>query len=135
MLCAIHNGNVAGYQGGQQNVAHLVSTAEAVAQADGLAYCFTDGHAEKTFSQFFEDLNQLAAIDWKLMKEIYWADTEEDGDRKRRRQAEFLVHHFFPWRMITEIGVINAKIAEETTKVIATWQHQPKIVVVPQWYY
>jgi len=26
------------------------------------------------------------------MKDVYWNDSFEDGDRKRRRQAEFLVH-------------------------------------------
>lgn len=63
MLYAIHKGNVAGYQGIQQEVIHLVTTAEAVAQEDELSYCFTEGHAEMAFSQFCENLSQLEKID------------------------------------------------------------------------
>jgi ssDNA thymidine ADP-ribosyltransferase, DarT len=50
------------------------------------------------------------AIDWDVMKSRYWNDTNEDNDRKRRRQAEFLVRHFSPWQLITEIGVMNYTI-------------------------
>lgn len=46
------------------------------------------------------------------MGERYWNDTPEDGDRKRRRQAEFLVYTSLPWRLIEEIGVISRKAAE-----------------------
>ena len=127
MLYAIHRGNVAGYQGHQQEVIHLVTTAEAVAQADGLSYCFTEGHADMAFSQFFENLNQLEKIDWNLMGNTYWADTQEDMDRSRRRQAEFLVHRFFPWKLFLEIGVMNSKIAEEIEGVFSKSQNNTKI--------
>ena len=90
------------------------------------------------FSQFFENLNQLEKVDWNLMKETYWADTREDMDRSRRRQAEFLVHRFFPWNLFIEIGVMNTEIAE-VIKASADKSHQrsklPPIVIVPQWYY
>ena len=31
--------------------------------------------------------------------------SDEDNDRKRKRQAEFLVHKFFPWQLVTEKGI------------------------------
>lgn len=103
MLYAIHKGNVEGYNQGQNPVIHLVSEAEAV-NAEGLAFVFTDGHAVMEYSCFYDHLDLLGfVIDWDIMKDTYWADTPEDGDRKRRRQAEFLVHQFCPWRLITEI--------------------------------
>jgi ssDNA thymidine ADP-ribosyltransferase, DarT len=37
------------------------------------------------------------------MKETYWGDTREDGDRRRRRMAEFLVHKFFPFSLVSAI--------------------------------
>jgi len=135
MLFAIHKGNVEGYTGGQGEVLHLVSNAEAVAKASGLPFCFTEGHAEMGFSDFFESLNDLEKVDWKIMGEQYWSDTVDDMDRKRRRQAEFLVHQFFPWDMVTHIGVISSQMADVTKKAIAACQHQPAIIVARQWYY
>jgi len=39
------------------------------------------------------------------MQARYWSDTNTDNDRKRRRQAEFLVHNFFPLRLVEAVGV------------------------------
>lgn len=134
MLCAIHNRKVKGYEQGQKPVVHLVSTAETVKVAD-LDFAFTDGHAIVAYSSFYDDLDDLDKIDWKIMTAIYWADKPEDGDRKRRRQAEFLVHQFCPWALITEIGVINTSIQEQVQQVLQNVNYQPPVRVYPNWYY
>lgn len=97
MLYAIHGGAVEGYKEGQNCVLHLVSSAEAVAEA-GRPFTWTEGHAEIKFSQFYEGLPELQSrIDWEIMGATYWNDKPpEIVDRKRKRQAEFLVHRFFP---------------------------------------
>lgn len=135
MLYAIHKGNIEAYTGGQHEVLHLAGNAERVARTPGLAYCLTDGHAEIAFSEFFENLDDLNKIDWKIMHEKFWSDTVEDMDRKRRRQAEFLVHRFCPWEMILEIAVMDARTADAAGKVIAGCRHQPNIVTEREWYY
>ena len=96
MLYTISRGNVENYTQGQAAVIHLVSSIENI-EAEDLCFVFTDGHAVMTFTNFFDDLNYLRAIDWDVMESRYWNDTNEDNDRKRRRQAEFLVRYFFPW--------------------------------------
>lgn len=117
MLCAIHNGRVASYTKGQKPVIHLVVEAEAI-EAENIAFAFTDGHAVMVYSEFYNDLQALEfVIDWNIMKDNYWADTPEDGDRKRRRQAEFLVHQFCPWRLITKIGVIDRIIKSQVEQI------------------
>ncbi len=65
----------------------------------------------------------------------YWFDTPEDSDRKRRRQAEFLVHQFFPWQLITEIGVMHHLVKAEVEKCLQTATHQPGVILRPNWYY
>jgi hypothetical protein len=61
-------------------------------------------------SDTFDDADQIAErVDLPLMRERYWKDTEDDPDRERRRQAEFLVHDRAPWEVIEEIGVMDAK--------------------------
>jgi hypothetical protein len=108
MLYSIHMGNVVGYSGGQKQVAYFVSTAEAVASA-GLSFAFTDGHPVMDLSDFFDDLGDLAEVDWPLMRERYWRDTLDDPDRKRRRQAEFLVHSLMPLDLVDEVVVADER--------------------------
>lgn len=134
MLYAIHRGNVVGYQGGQAAVLHLVSSAEKVAKAK-LSFTFTDGHAEMDISRFFVKLKDLEQIDWKIMGEIIWRDTLQDGDRKRRRQAEFLVHQFLPLNLIEEIGVANETTAKEVKILLKAIVRKPVLKIVPAWYY
>ena len=134
MLYAIHRGNVEGYTEGQEPILHLVSSVQTVVQA-GLSFVFTDGHAEMAISRFFTNLEDLQEVDWKIMRARYWYDTFEDGDRKRRRQAEFLVHNFFPWELVHEIGVYNRKIAQQVETLIKQANHRPIIIVRRFWYY
>jgi hypothetical protein len=137
MLYTIHRGNVEGYSQGQQQILHLVTTAESVNDR-GLAYVYTDGHAVMEYSDFYDDIEYLylePIIDWELMEARYWFDTEEDPDRKRRRQAEFLVYNFFPWHLVTEIGVINPTIQAQVSNLLLKSVHKPNILVRRDWYY
>lgn len=134
MLYTINRGNVPGYSKGQDSVLHLVSTAQ-VMQSAGCRFVFTDGHGIMILSEFFEDLARLDRIDWPLISSKYWADTMEDSDRKRRRQAEFLVHAFCPWDLITEIGVISASAQAEVKRLLEPATHKPVVTVRRGWYY
>ncbi|KAM3099278.1 DUF4433 domain-containing protein [Phormidesmis sp. 146-12] len=134
MLYAIHQGNLPTYTEGQVPVLHLVSTAEAV-QGASLSFVFTDGHGIMAFTEFFDDLAQLNQVDWQVMGLKYWLNTPEDGDRKRRRQAEFLVHQTFPWRLVTEIGVINSQVKEQVEEILQAATHQPAVIIRRNWYY
>ena len=132
MLYVINRGGVEGYTEGQSPVIYLCSTAEAVKEA-GLRWVFTEGHADMGFTDFFDDLKDLPKIDWSLMHETYWHDTNEDPDRKRRRQAEFLVHRFFPWKLVSYIGVFDKSFADMVTEALK--EGSAEIGVHRDWYY
>jgi hypothetical protein len=135
MLYAIHTGFVEGYSEGQGAILHLVTSVETIV-ANKLSFVFTDGHAEMAFSRFFHALEYLDKVDWTIMKADYWNDTEQDNDRKRRRQAEFLVHDFFPWKLFKEIGVINDTVAEKIEVVLSSFNRKSPVVTVQRkWYY
>ncbi len=134
MLYTISRGNVAGFSGGQDSVVHIVSTAQTVRDA-GLRFVFTDGHGIMAFTEFFAELADLAQVDWGIMATDYWADTDEDMDRKRRRQAEFLVHERFPVQLIQQIGVINQAKKNETEAMLAEFGLTIPVVSKPGWYY
>jgi hypothetical protein len=135
MLYTINLGNTE-YKGGQKPVVHLVSSTAAVLGAEPeLEWMFTEGHAEIAFSKFFKDIEDLDKIDWRVMSSRYWRDTEQDNDRKRRRQAEFLVHQFFPWALINEIAVYGAATATLVHGHLQAADHKPTVTVRPTWYY
>ncbi len=134
MLYAIHKGNVADYTEGQNPIIHLVSEAELVT-ANNLTFAFTDGHATMAYSEFYDDLQSLNKIDWQIMQKKYWRDTQEDGDRKRRRQAEFLIHQYCPWQLIKEIGVINSTLESQVRSILQKFNCNNSIKVYPSWYY
>lgn len=134
MLYAIYRGVVAGYGGGQERVVHLVSTVETACKV-GQRWFFTDGHAEMEISKQFDQLTSLDKLDWNIMTETWWKDTTQDGDRKRRRQAEFLVHRAFPWTAVTQIGVMSDRIAALVRAALNGAEHMPNVVVRTDWYY
>ncbi len=134
MLYAIYRGNVEAYTEGQSPVIYLVSEAEIIA-ANNLVFAFTDGHAVIGYTDFYDDLQSLDMLDWEIMQAQYWNNTLDDGDRKRRRQAEFLVHQFCPWTLITEITVINNIVGSQVQQILQNFNYQTPIKVYSGWYY
>ena len=59
-------------------------------------WCFTDGHAKNHLTKFYNNLDHLDTLDWDTIRSQYWHDTEDDYDRMRRKQAEFLVKTYVP---------------------------------------
>lgn len=132
MLCAIAFGKVEGVA--QKDMVHLRVSLERVLESKA-SWVFTDGHAAMQISHFSSAEADLNRVDWPLMKEEQWANTEDDRDRSRRRQAEFLIHRFVPWDLVDGIGVFDEETrtkVEETTETVA---HQPRVRVLRTWYY
>lgn len=134
MLYSIASGYVSGYTGGQAPIVHLVSSTTDVT-SQGLGFTFTDGHATVGISKFFDQLADLSHLDWNVIGATIWNDINTDMDRKRRKQAEFLVHRFAPWDLFTEIGVISDEMARAVTNVIQWASHRPQVMVHRNWYY
>ena len=137
MLYRLHKGWVGGYTEGQEPIIYLVSTAQAV-QASGAEFVFSDGHGLVAFTEWYHDLNDLDRVDWKMVYDDYWVDDPDaDMDRKRRKQAEFLVHRFCDWALIQEIAVLNDSMKSKVEGVLGSFppeQRRP-VCVRPDWYY
>jgi hypothetical protein len=134
MLYAIKGGYVQHFKGRQSDVVYFVSSVEAIAASDRV-WCFTNGHAVEGVTEFFDSLADLDKVDWEVIRDWSWQNTLADLDRKRRKQAEFLVHRRVPWKLITKIGVLNRGKGEVVSKLIAGMDHQPGVTVEPDWYY
>lgn len=81
-------------------------------------WCFTDGHAKTRITTFYNDLSDLSQVYWEKVDQRYWHNTEDDLDRMRHKQAEFLVRTHVPVQCIAEIVTYNKDAAEIVTKLI-----------------
>ena len=118
----------------QRDLIYFLTTAERIA-SDGLDFVFTDGHGVMVMTDFYSDLNDLTSVDQAIVGERYWADTPEDPDRKRRKQAEFLVHQTCPWEQIVGIGVFDEEMKQYVDIKIANSTHKPQVAIRRNWYY
>ena len=135
MLYAINQGNVPGYTEGQEPVIYIVSTLDAV-ESTGLSFVFTDGHPIVVPSKSFDQFVKLDQVDWEIMKHQYWHDDDPKyPDRKRKRQAEFLIHQFFSWDLVTEIGVMNFNRKLQVEKLLDGYANKPLVKTRVEWYY
>lgn len=118
MLYSIKRGNVEGVEPDQRRLVYLVSSTEAMYGA-GLDCVFTNGNAAVYITDFDDEPDNLEThVDWAIMEEKYWRNTPEDGDRVRRRMAEFLVHEQVPIELFTEIGVYDAEIRDAVEEAL-----------------
>lgn len=134
MLYAINQGAISGYDGGQKDVIYLVSSAERIEQ-EGYSYVFTDGHAIMGFSSYYSNLKDLDKVDWNIMRSRYWNDNAEDNDRKRRRQAEFLVYDKVPFNTIEAIVTYDARVQNIVNDNVLRTGHNIPVEVHKEWYY
>ena len=137
MMLKLKTGQVPGYNEGQEPLIYLVSTAQAVCEAE-CGFVFSDGHGIAAFTKWYDDLADLDKVDWDMVYQRYWKDDiTGDNDRQRRKQAEFLIHESCDWSLIHEIAVINNSTKAKVERVFAQVpsQHQPPVVVRSDWYY
>lgn len=75
-----------------ENIVYCITSVEKMI-SQKLDFVFTDGHAFDSFSSFYKpsEIDNIEnIIDKKAINSQYWID-ENDLDKKRRKEAEFLV--------------------------------------------
>lgn len=133
MLYVNWKGGVEGYGKGQDQIIHLVACIESCATQG--EFVIVDGHPISPLSKQSDSLEALDGIDWEIMRTLYWRDTDEDGDRKRRRQAEFLKYRSVSFSEIRQIGVKSEVIAAAVQAKLDGIAEPPAVVVRRDWYY
>ncbi len=98
-------------------------------------YLFTDGHGYAKITQWFDDIqfiNQLSSVD---ISRKWWHNTEEDGDRERRKQAEFWIENEIALNLAKGIGVYNENALHLAQELCAKHERKIEIKVKPEYYY
>ena len=135
MLYTLYHGNVASFHDGQEKLIYLMVKIKDIVDSK-IKFVYSDGHPIVIPTNFFNDLNLLGdVIDWPLMKNRYWHNTSQDTDRKRRRQAEFLVYKRLPLKLISEIAVYNKTIKKKVDYLLEKYHLNIKCIIKKNWYY
>ncbi|WP_338874931.1 DUF4433 domain-containing protein [Spirosoma sp. SC4-14] len=95
----------------QEEIIYISCKVDSIVKA-GLRFVFTDGQAKDRLTVFYQSLDDLDKIDWEVVKAKYWHNIEDDFDRQRRKQAEFLVYEQVTANLIDAIVVFNKEKAD-----------------------
>jgi hypothetical protein len=135
MLFRLEREHGEGKGDGQRPLIYAVADSDRIVVA-GLECVFSDGNAAHGLTRFSADLAEMAGrVDWELMEAVVWANTPEDGDRVRRRQAEFLVHGSVPLGLIDELAVIDETVASRVQELLNAAGLALGVVVRRDWYF
>ena len=136
MLYLLHMGNhpELTYRGGQTPIVHLegeiVPSCE-WADAQRLRWAFALSNAGAVYTEFRDDLADLADMDWRSVAATdFRTDAVKEG-----KQAEFLVEQRYAWTLIQRIGVRNDAMRERVLRELDRAEHQPPVDVLPRWYF
>lgn len=137
MLYAIHMGNVPGYTDGTDRIVYLATTIERLLEV-GLDPVLTDRNAVLDYAEYarFRDGEPPEGfIDWPLMREQFWFDTEDYPDRRERRMAECLIHGSVPWEAFLFVGARSQTVVSEVQQVVGGAEPAPRVALRPGWYF
>lgn len=133
MMFAISHGRVPSYGTDVSGLIYLVtSTQELVAQ--GLRVLVTDRNAALGYAEFRPESESDDLVDWDLMKQRYWNDTDKYPDRRERRMAECLVHGKVPFAAFGAIVAQNNQQAANVEAVLSAAGTAVSVYVIPDWY-
>lgn len=117
-----------------EDIIYLITSFDIVKENKS-KFVFTDGHSYHHLSQFFNQEVDLKEVDWKTVNLIRWDDTEDDPDRKRKKQAEFLIYNDVPISMIVAIVVYNENAKTIISAKRAENNIECNVVVKSNYYY
>ena len=139
MLYLIYRRNSAlANQDGQKPIIHLEADLHRTidwSKSNNRRWAYTTSNAGSYHFEDYSDLGQLRRIDWDAVQAEVWVNTAEFPNRMDFKQAEFLLEGYFPWRLITGIGVYSQNIKDRVRMSLQTSVHRPLVEVKRDWYY
>ncbi len=136
MLFLIHKANDPdlSYRGGQEPIVHLEADLHEVvewAESKDRRWAFSLSNAGSYYVEIRDDLDQIDEINWAAVAETDF----RSSDVKEGKQAEFLVHKSFPWKLVRRIGVYSAEIKARAETALEDATHRPPVEILGNWYY
>ena len=120
------------YRGGQRPIVHFeadVHQTVAWVEQHDQRWAFTLSNAGAYYFEDRCDLAQLDRIDWNAVQARSWTHCREE------KQAEFLMERWFPWALVSRIGVSTQGIYQQVSTALTGAAHTPPIEIRSEWYY
>ncbi|SCC38260.1 protein of unknown function [Chitinophaga costaii] len=134
MLLKIKNGTQGITQRSQRDIVYVICKVESIVQLCE-NWCFTDGHAKNAITEFYNNLSDLDKIDWDIVFEKYWGNKDDDFDRMRRKQAEFLIKNHVLVGCIDAVATINESSKAVIEGIMLKLRLTIPVMVNPNLYY
>lgn len=134
MLYNIHTGYGGVKHRRNEEIVIFVTSLHRLA-ADGVPFLFTDQHAYPVYAQFFDNLDELSKIDWKILAAKDFRNDPEDLGKKERYQAEALVHRHVPLSSLIGICCFNEPTKARLEREVADRGVNLDVKVTPTWYF
>jgi hypothetical protein len=122
------------YKGGQEPMVHLQADLNACAKwahENGRPIAFSTSNAGALTADFYNQRKNLDKIDWEAVGSRQFTDS---GVRERK-QAEFLMHDWFPWSLVEHVGVFDQTRLDLASRAIAAGDHRPTVCIENGWYF
>lgn len=134
MMYNIHTG-----RGGVRSVANrdiviLVSSLHKIAELC-LSFVYTDRHAYPVTAHYFNDLDNLSAIDWPLLQQRNFQRDPDDPEKIERYQAEALIHRYVPIQALLGAICYTPQVQLELQQQAAELGGALDIHCRPSWYF
>lgn len=118
----------------QEDIIYFMTNTQTI-QHHSLHYVFTNAHAILRLTNFYTDLKCLGKIDWAVMQTPMWRDTDEDPNRKARRQAEFLVYNEVPLSACIGFAVYNFQTKQKVEDILRNSDLTLPVAIRSQFYF
>ena len=118
----------------QDDIVYFMTSIQVI-QKQSLPFVFIDVHAIRRLTNFYTNLENLREIDWDVMKSKVWTDTDDDPNRKARRQAEFLVHNEVPLSACLGFAVYSNRAKKRVEKLLENNDLHLRVATRTQFYY
>lgn len=127
-----------GYEGvkkiPQSDIVYIVVNHQCIVQ-NGLNWFYTDGHARHGMTRFYTDESGFDDLDWEAIYATQWRNTEDDPDRQRKKQSEYLVKGSVPIACFAYFLTFDEQSKQKVESLQAIAQTAIPVKISKQAYY
>ncbi|TVM19530.1 DUF4433 domain-containing protein [Oceanidesulfovibrio indonesiensis] len=101
----------------------------------GIAFVYTSAHAYLSWTEYFDDLDDLDVIDWGLLQRRDFRRDDNDPQKLERYQAEALIHRHMPVDGLLGIICYTDEVKESINVTIGNLGLELPVYVRTRWYF
>lgn len=134
MMYNIHTGFNNVIKRPNRDIIVLVSSIHRLVELE-VPFVFTDGHAYMQESEYYDSVDDLDKIDWKLLQSRNFTNDPEDPGKKVRYQAEALVHRQMPFEALMGLVCYDKESKERISEMVDEQGLSLDVKRLTNWYF